>query len=261
MSGERWLRIVGPIAIFVVLIAVWEGYIRAYDVPSMILPTPEQILQSMIAGFRNGVLPRHLAVTAQQVAIGYVLGVSLGILLGTPIALSRTVELLIYPYILGVQSMPKVALAPLMMIWVGYGMASKIVITTIVALFPVMVNVIIGLRTVDQDRIDLVRSLKGGKWAEFRYVRLPSAAPFIFAGMKTAIVLSLLATIAAEFVGAEAGLGYLMTQQMFRLDTAGVFAVLILLAAIGIALFLVADWLHRRIVFWDAPTPDRLNGN
>jgi NitT/TauT family transport system permease protein len=157
--------------------------------------------------------------------------------------------------------MPKVALAPLMMIWVGVGMTSKIIITTIVALFPVMVNVIIGLRSVDPDRINLVRSLKGDQWAEFRYVRLPSAASYIFAGMKTAVVLSLLAAIAAEFVGAEAGLGYLMTQMMFRLDTAGVFAVLILLAAIGIILFLFADWLHRRVVFWDQGARDRLSGS
>jgi NitT/TauT family transport system permease protein len=259
MSRERWLRIFGPIALFVFIIAFWEYYVRAYDVPSMILPTPGQIFDSLVAGLRSGVLLRHLGVTAQQVAAGYVLGVSLGILLGAPIALSRTVEIFLYPYILGIQAMPKVALAPLMMIWVGYGMASKIVITTIVALFPVMVNVIIGLRTVDQDRINLVRSLKGDKWAEFRYVRLPSAAPFIFAGMKTAVVLSLLAAIAAEFVGAEAGLGYLMTQLMFRLDTAGVFAVLILLAAIGILLFLAADWLHRRVVFWDVAERDRLS--
>jgi NitT/TauT family transport system permease protein len=260
MKRELWLRWIGPIVLFVALIAGWEVYVRDFDVPTMILPTPSQILQSLIAGFRSGLLPRHLAVTAQEVAAGYVLGVVLGIALGTPIALSRTVEVLIYPYILGIQAMPKVALAPLMMIWVGVGMASKVIITTVVALFPVMVNVIIGLRSVDPDRINLVRSLKGDKWAEFRYVRLPSAASFIFAGMKTAVVLSLLAAIAAEFVGAEAGLGYLMTQLMFRLDTAGVFAVLILLAAIGIVLFLVADWLHRRVVFWDMGARDRLSG-
>jgi NitT/TauT family transport system permease protein len=258
MTGDRWLRIGGPIVLFVALIAGWEGYVRVFEVPDMILPTPGQILRALIAGFRNGVLPRHLLVTAQEVAIGYVLGVALGLLLGTPIALSRTVEVLIYPYILGIQAMPKVALAPLMMIWVGVGMTSKVIITTIVALFPVMVNVIIGLRSVDPDRIALVRSLKGDQWAEFRYVRLPSAASYIFAGMKTAVVLSLLAAIAAEFVGAEAGLGYLMTQMMFRLDTAGVFAVLILLAAIGIVLFLFADWLHRHVVFWDAGARERL---
>lgn len=257
MTRNQWLRYGGPIAMFVVVIAVWEYAVHVLRVEPIILPAPEQVVNSMIAGFRNGVLPRHLWVTAQEVAWGYVLGVTLGILLGAPIALSRTVEAIFYPYILGIQAMPKVALAPLMMIWVGYGMASKIVITTIVALFPVMVNVIVGLRSVDPDRINLIRSLKGNTWAEFRYVRLPSASAYIFAGMKTAVVLSLLAAIAAEFVSAEAGLGYLMTQMMFRLDTAGVFAVLLLLAAIGIVLFLAADWAHRRVVFWDQSDRDR----
>ncbi len=257
MSRNPWLRYGGPVAMFVLIIATWEFVIYWREVQAMILPTPRQVVNALIAGFRNGTLPRHFLVTAQEVAAGYVLGVVFGILLGAPIALSRTVETIFYPYILGIQAMPKVALAPLMMIWVGYGIESKIIITTIVALFPVMVNVIVGLRSVDPDRINLIRSLKGNIWAEFRYVRLPSASAYIFAGMKTAVVLSLLAAIAAEFVSAEAGLGYLMTQLMFRLDTAGVFAVLILLAGIGIALFLAADWAHARVVFWDQSDRDR----
>ncbi|MGE0800772.1 MAG: ABC transporter permease, partial [Lautropia sp.] len=137
---------------------------------------------------------------------------------------------------------------------------SKILITMIVAVFPVLVNVIVGLRAVDPDRIALIRSLKGGVWSEFVWVRLPSAAPFIFAGMKTAVVLSLLGAIAAEFVGAEAGLGYLMSQLMFRLDTPGVFAILLLLGVIGVTLYLIADWAHRKVVFWDASNQDRWAG-
>ena len=119
------------------------------------------------------------------------------------------------------------------------------------------VNVIVGLRAVEPDRIALIRSLKGGTLAEFWWVRLPSAAPYIFAGMKTSIVLALLGAIAAEFVGAEAGLGYLMTQLMFKLDTPGVFAILIILSIIGVTLYMVADWAQRKIVFWDASTVDR----
>jgi NitT/TauT family transport system permease protein len=213
----------------------------------------------MLDGFRTGVFQKHLLVTAKEVVIGYLLGVALGIGLGAPIALSRTVELFLYPYLLALQTMPKIALAPLMMIWVGFGIESKIIITMIVAIFPVLVNVIVGLRSVDPDRIALIRAMKGGVFAEFRWVRLPSAAPFIFAGMKTAVVLALLGAIAAEFVGAEAGLGYLMTQLMFKLDTPGVFAILILLGSIGVALFLIADWAQRRIVFWDASSEDRWN--
>jgi len=253
MTSERMVRIVAPLALFVVLILGWEAYVRVFEVPIIILPTPTQIWNALGAGFANGIFQPHFLVTAQEVLIGYGLGIVLGILIGAPIALSRICEILFYPYILALQSMPKVALAPIMMIWAGTGMESKIIIATIIALFPVLVNVIVGLRTIEQDKINLIRSLDGSRWMEFRYVRLPSAAPYIFAGMKTAIVLSLLGAITAEFVGSEAGLGYLMSQLMYRLDTPGVFAVLIILASMGISLFLLADYLHRRVVFWDAP--------
>jgi len=257
MKTMAIVRVVAPLTLLLVLIASWEAYVRVFEVSQMIMPRPSQIWDALNAGFRNGVFMKHLAVTGQAVLFGFVGGVIIGILLGAPIALSRTFELLFYPYILGLQAMPKVALAPLMMIWVGFGIESKIIITMIVAVFPVLVNVIVGLRAVETDRIALIRSLKGGVFAEFWWVRLPSAAPYIFAGMKTSIVLSLLAAIAAEFVGAEAGLGYLMTQLMFKLDTPGVFAILIILSCIGITLYMIADWAQRKVVFWDATTADR----
>ena len=257
MKHEKWLRFGGPLVLLALLIGIWEVAVRWFKVPQMILPAPVEVGQAMLDGFRNGMFQKHLYVTGKEVDIGYVLGVTLGIGLGAPIALSRTVELFLYPYLLALQTMPKIALAPLMMIWVGFGIESKIIITMIVAIFPVLVNVIVGLRSVDPDRVALIRALKGGVFAEFRWVRLPSAAPFIFAGMKTAVVLALLGAIAAEFVGAEAGLGYLMSQLMFKLDTPGVFAILILLGAIGVLLFLFADWAQRRIVFWDASNDDR----
>jgi NitT/TauT family transport system permease protein len=260
MINSRLFRFGAPLALLVVLLASWEIAIHVFAVPQMILPAPAEIGAALVDGFSSGLFVRHLLVTGREVVTGYVLGVTLGIALGAPIALSRAFEILVYPYILGLQTMPKIALAPLMMIWVGFGIESKIIITMIVALFPVLVNVVVGLRAVDADRIALIRSLKGGPLAEFWWVRLPSAAPFIFAGMKTAVVLALLGAIAAEFVGAEAGLGYLMTQLMFKLDTPGVFAILLVLAVIGVSLYLLADWAQRRIVFWDANAADRWNG-
>ena len=252
-----WLRFGGPALLFIVLLGAWELAVNVFEVSQMILPRPSQIGTALVTGFRDGIFQKHLIVTAKEVVIGYVLGVSLGIALGAPIALSRTFEVIFYPYLLALQTMPKVALAPLMMIWVGFGIESKIIITMIVALFPVLVNVVVGLRAVDIDRIALIRSLKGGTMAEFWWVRLPSAAPYIFAGMKTAIVLALLAAIAAEFVGAEAGLGYLMTQLMFKLDTPGVFSILIILSVIGVSLYLLADWAQRKVIFWDATNAER----
>jgi NitT/TauT family transport system permease protein len=257
MKKSSFVRVVAPLTLLLALIVGWEVYVLVFDVSQMIMPRPTEIWDALVTGFSNGVFKKHLYVTGQEVLVGYVGGVLIGVLLGAPIALSRTFELIFYPYILGLQAMPKVALAPLMMIWVGFGIESKIIITMIVAVFPVLVNVIVGLRAIEPDRIALIRSLNGGVFAEFWWVRLPSAAPYIFAGMKTSIVLALLAAIAAEFVGAEAGLGYLMTQLMFKLDTPGVFAILIILSAIGIVLYTVADWAQRKVVFWDANATDR----
>lgn len=250
--NSKTFRILAPLFLFVALIAAWEAAVHVFKIQQLILPKPSEVFNAIVQGFRSGVYTKHLAVTAKEVVIGYGLGVSFGILLGAPIALSRTFEVMVYPYLLALQTMPKIALAPLMMIWVGFGIESKILITMIVAIFPVLVNVIVGLRAVESDRIALVRSLKGGVWDELIWVRLPSAAPYIFAGMKTAVVLSLLGAIAAEFVGAEAGLGYLMSQLMFKMDTPGVFAILVVLSMIGVSLYLLADWAHRKTVFWDA---------
>ena len=197
MNRDRLLRIGGPILLFVLLIAAWETAVRVFQIQQMILPRPGQVLEALTSGFSKGLFQKHLAVTGKEVLFGYLLGVALGVALGAAIALSRTTEVLLYPYLLALQTMPKIALAPLMMIWVGFGIESKILITMIVAIFPVLVNVIVGLRSVEPDRIALIRSLKGGTWAEFVWVRLPSAAPFIFAGKKTAVVLSLLGAIAA----------------------------------------------------------------
>jgi len=260
MKGERLFAVIGPIVLLAVILTTWHLSVLIFAIPQMILPAPLEVIEALWGGFRDGIFQKHLLVTGQEVVAGYVLGVTLGITFGAAIALSRIAEILLYPYLLALQTMPKIALAPLMMIWVGFGIESKILITMIVAIFPVLVNVIVGLRSVEPDRIALIRSLKGGTWAEFRWVRLPSAAPFIFAGMKTAVVLSLLGAIAAEFVGAEAGLGYLMSQLMFQLDTPGVFAILIILGVIGVCLFMVADWIHRKVVFWDASATERWGG-
>jgi NitT/TauT family transport system permease protein len=260
MKNERLFAIFGPIVLLIAILTVWDLSVRLFAIPQMILPAPMEVLQAFVSGFTERIFQKHLLVTGQEVVAGYVLGVFLGVVFGAAIALSRVAEVLLYPYLLALQTMPKIALAPLMMIWVGFGIESKILITMIVAIFPVLVNVIVGLRSVEPDRIALIRSLKGGTWAEFRWVRLPSAAPFIFAGMKTAVVLSLLGAIAAEFVGAEAGLGYLMSQLMFQMDTPGVFAILILLGLIGVCLFMIADWIHRKVVFWDASASERWGG-
>jgi len=149
------------------------------------------------------------------------------------------------------QSMPKVALAPLVVVWFGLGIASKVVSAALIAFFPLLVNTVVGLRSADEDRVDLMRSLDASELQIFWMLRVPSALPFVMAGLEVAMVLSLVGAIVGEFVGAEAGLGMLIQSRNFSMDVAGEFAVLFILAVMGLLLNSVLVSVRRRVLFWD----------
>ena len=136
----------------------------------------------------------------------------------------RLLELTLYPYIVAVQTLPKVAIAPLILIWVGLGIEGKIIVAAMVSFFPMLVNTIAGLKAAPQDEIDLLRSLSASRWKIFRYVQLPEALPYIFTGMNIGLVLSVLGAIIGEFIGAKAGMGYLILQMNYNMDISGMFA-------------------------------------
>ena len=182
--------------------------------------------------------------------MGFMGAAVLAIVLGSLIAQSRFVERVIYPYLIVIQTTPKVAIAPLFIIWFGFGMTSKVIIAGIISFFPILVNVIAGLRSTDPQRIELMRSLRATRWQIFKMVMLPSALPMIFAGLQVAIIFSLLGAIVGEFVGSKEGLGNLIMQMNINLDTAGVFAVLVCLSSIGISLHLIMSWIQRKLLFW-----------
>src|SRR5437870_5496764 len=146
-----------------------------------------------------------------------------------------------------------VVFAPLIIVWFGFGISSKVIIAAMVGFFPVLVNVIVGLKTVDQGKLDLMGSLDATRWQTFRLVKFPNALPFVFAGLDIAIVFSVLGAIVGEFVGAQRGLGTLILQFNYNLDTAGVFAVMILLAVLGVALHVLMQVIQRRVIFWAEP--------
>jgi len=149
--------------------------------------------------------------------------------------------------------LPKIAIAPLVIVWFGFGISSKVIIAATVAFFPVLVNVIVGLKTIDPAKLDLMRSLRASRWQTFRLVTFPNALPFVFAGLDIAIVFSVLGAIVGEFVGAQQGLGNLILQFNVALDIAGVFAVLILLSVMGVALHLIMQAVQKHIIFWAEP--------
>ncbi len=239
------------IALFVGSILLWEAVVRVSGVPSFIFPAPSEVFKALWRGVSSGLYLSHAGVTLTETVLGFVIGTSLGLLLGTLIATYRYVDYFLYPYVVMFQSMPKVALAPIFALWLGLGIESKIFSAAIICFFPLMVNTVAGLRSADEDRVNLMASLGASRWQIFRYLRLPGALPFIMAGLELAVVLALIGAIVAEFVGAQAGLGTLIQTMNSHLDVAGQFSVLIVLSAIGLTLNRTIKYVRRRVLFWD----------
>jgi NitT/TauT family transport system permease protein len=247
-AGNATLRVL----LMVAVLGVWELCVRAFAVPVYILPAPSSILRALYVGLSRFIYVQNSWVTLEETLLGFVAGTSLAFLLGAAIALSRRFEYFLYPYIVMFQALPKVALAPLIMVWFGVGLPSKIVNAALIAFFPLMVNTIVGLRSADEDRINLMRSLDASEAQIFWMLRLPSALPFVMAGLEVAMIFALIGAIVAEFVGATSGLGVLINSLNFSGDVAGIFSVLIILSIIGLALNQAVLAVRRRVLFWDA---------
>ena len=252
-AQRLWTRYGLPLSVFAVLMGSWEGAIRFFEVPAFILPPVSAIVVALWSGLTSGLYVTHAGVTATEAIIGFLIGSLLGVAIGTIIVVFPTMERIVYPYVVALQTVPKVAIAPLMVVWFGFGLTSKILVVALVSLFPVLVNVIAGLRAVDQDRLDLLEALSASRWQVFRYLRFPNALPFIFAGLNTAIVFAVIGAIVGEFVGANRGLGFLILQANYQLDIAGAFSLFVVLSVMGIALHGALRWIERRCVFWIAP--------
>lgn len=238
------------------LLAIWQAGVTFLDVPTYILPTPMHVWAALKSGLfvpldspTGFYIP--IASTLANAAMGFVIGSILGLLIGSLMAEFRSVETVLMPYAFALQTLPKVAIAPLIVIWFGFGNGSKIAMAALLAFFPLMVNSFTGIRNTEPERIDLMRSLSASRLEIYARVKLPSAAPFIFAGLDMAAVYALLGTIVAEFLGAQRGIGVTIVQAQAVTDVAGVFAALIILGALGILLHLIIRAIKRRIVHWD----------
>jgi NitT/TauT family transport system permease protein len=243
------------LSVLVLLIAGWEGSVRLLAISEFILPAPSVIMNALRQGFASGLFLEGLGVTLTSILLGYALSAASAFVLGTLISQIRVLETALYPFIVALQTMPKIAIAPLIVLWVGFGIESKIVIAALVSFFPMLVNNIVGLRSTPADKIDLMRSLAASRWKIFYMVQLPEALPYIFAGLNIGIVLAVLGAIVGEFVGSKAGLGYLIIQMNYNLDIPGVFAVLVILGALGIGLNLLIVAVRRRLIFWQKDSP------
>jgi len=239
----------------VVLLALWEASAHLLHLPSYILPAPEDVVRALWSGLAvNPASPLGYYLplwgTFHNAATGFAVGAGAGLVLGSLMAESRVIEKLLMPYAFALQSLPKVAIAPLVVIWFGFGDGSKVAIAALLAFFPVLINSFTGLRATEPERVDLMRSLSASRFETYRIVKLPSAAPYIFAGLDMAVVYALLGTIVAEFLGAQQGMGVVITQAQSVTDVAGVFAALIILGVLGVLLHAMVRRIERRVVHW-----------
>lgn len=250
----RWLSQAWPPLLFLILLlTVWEGAVRWFGIDPLILPPPGEILMQLREGFTSGIYPVHLGVTLLQALLGFVLAVVAGIGIGALISRAPLIERTLNPFLIAFEAMPKIALAPLVIVWFGYGIGSKIVLAAVIAFFPVLVSTILGLRACEPGRLDVLRALGASPGQIFRLVRLPSALPFIFSGINVAVVFALLGCIVGEFVGAKQGLGTLILYANENLETARTFSILAMLAALGMLLHFGVAMLRQRLLFWAEP--------
>ena len=233
-----------------VFVLLWAGLVRWRRYPSFILPSPGQVWAKFLAVAADGTLWRHARITLAEIAGGLLLGLSLAVLLGYGVAKSRLLERLLSPYIVASQAIPIVALAPLLVVWFGFGGLSKVLVCALTVFFPALVNTVVGLRSVEEDLMALMRSLQASRRQIFTMLELPAALPVLLGGLKVGVTMAVIGAVVGEFVGADRGLGFLINLSRGILDTPLLFVALFTLVAIALALYLAVNWLESRLIRW-----------
>jgi NitT/TauT family transport system permease protein len=246
-AGPGWQRIL-PAVFLAAIVGLWELASRFTDVPVYILPAPSAIVERLVRSWP--LLWEHSIVTLTEIGIGFAVGVALGLALAIPIAYSTIFRNTIYPLIVASQAVPKIAIAPLMVLWLGFDIMPKIVVTALMVFFPVTVTAAEGFSSVDRNLLDLLRSVHASPAQIFFKIRFPHALPQIFSGLKIGITLAVVGAVVGEWVGADSGLGYLLVYANTLLDSTLLFASLILLIAIGVVLFVIVGVLERLLLPW-----------
>jgi NitT/TauT family transport system permease protein len=238
-----------PLALFLFL-GLWSLIVHLGDYPPFILPSPLQVYGKFLTVVSEGTLWRHIKITLAEIFWGLALGLSLAISLGYLLAKSRLLERILSPYIVAFQAIPIIALAPLLVIWFGYGTLSKILTCALVVFFPVLINAIVGIRAVEEDLVDLMHSLEASRWQIFTMLEVPAALPVLFGGLRIGVTLSVIGAVVGEFVGADRGLGFLVNLSGGLFDTPLTFVALFVLASIAIGLYLAVAALEGFLLSW-----------
>ena len=243
-------RRLAPLALLVVLLLLWQLVTALQLYPMFIIPPPGAVLAKFVAVGMDGSLLRHSLVTLQAVLAGLAAGVTVGVVLGYLIAHSSLLEDSLAPLIIGLQSTPIVAWAPLLVIWFGSGLTSKAITSALIVFFPTLVNTVVGLRNVPSSLRDLLRSQRATRWQTLTVLEIPAALPVLFGGLKISATLAVIGAVVGEFVSADAGLGFLITLARSRYDTELVLVAVIALAVMARLLYGVVALLERQLLAW-----------
>ncbi|HUV94956.1 MAG TPA: ABC transporter permease [Anaerolineae bacterium] len=253
-SGREafWRHVLIPLAA-VAFVGLWQFIVQWGAYPAFILPTPRRVVLRFLDALRAGSLQMHVLVTLREVFGGLALGLSVAVLLGYALGKSRTLERILSPYIVASQAIPIIALAPLLIIWFGLGSLSKVLVCALTLFFPVLINIIVGIRSVDSDLMDLMRSLRASRWQVFKMLELPASLPVLFGGLKIGVTLSVIGAVVGEFAGADRGLGFLVNLARGLFDTPLMFVALFTLMFIALALYWVVSALESCLLKWRWP--------
>jgi NitT/TauT family transport system permease protein len=237
-----------PVGTALALFVAWEAFVRLGGISPLLLPAPSDVLATVVRQFP--VLMHMSAITSAEFLLGFLLSVLIGLPLGALIVYARPVELAIYPLLVAVQTIPKAAIAPIFIVWLGAGITSKVLIAFAIAFFPIVIDTTIGLRSAAPETIHLARSMGANAFQVFWYIRFPNALPAIFGGLKVASTLAVVGAIVGEFVSADKGLGYLVLVANGELNTRLVFACVFMLSVLGIIFYFMVEALERFVVRW-----------
>jgi NitT/TauT family transport system permease protein len=250
--GKNWGggTALASIAVLVVFLLAWEWLPALAKIPAFILPPPSLVWSEFLRMSAHEQLWYHTGITSIEVVIGFLLGSLLGIVIGFVLGMAPRAEVVLSPYILALQIAPKVAFAPLFVMWLGYTVYPKILVAILIVFFPVMVNVLSAVRTVDPDMVNLARSFSATRWQIFRMIEYPASLAPLFSGLRIAATLAVIGVVVGELVGGNLGLGYLLTYGEGQGNTAMVFVTIILLTVIGIVAYACVAFVERRVLHY-----------
>lgn len=248
LAAWRPLRLALGLFAFLAALGLWSLVAQLGRYPEFILPQPGSVLSRLLLLAGDGTLWRHASLTAQEALGGFLLGLGVATLLGYPLAKLPVLERVVAPYLVASQSVPLVAVAPLLVLWFGFGPASKLLAAAIISFFPLLVNVVLGLRSVNPESRQLMRSFAASRWDVFGKLEVPAALPIYLAGARVGVTLSVIGAVVGEFVGADAGLGYLIAQSRGLFDTVTLFVALLTLMGLALCLYACVMWLERLLL-------------